>query len=333
MILTASIMYGDRLMITLENGSIEDLSFLSELGSGAFGDVRKVCNQKGYLYALKTITCHNESHRKSAVAEIRCLSPLQHINIVKVFASDFKFDAEGGNKVYILMEYCGGGNLNDKLATVTSDDINLTWMVQIADALQYLHHNNIVHRDLKPDNILLSTEMDIKVADFGLARAFLTKDQSSNANDWIATFLDAYMGTLAGTPFWIAPEVFSYHYTEKADVFSLGIIFYSITERQSYRLLDKDYFGAFARLEQFTLGIGQIMANGKYTDASKLLKFSLQGASKPIKDLILETFECNPKDRPTAAEVHKRISHIRRSYFAKTLNPTANDYEQRDVCW
>ena len=309
--------------MNLGDGNYKDLSVLRFIGSGAFGNVYKVCDDKGRNYALKAIASLGHREHKSAVQEIRCLSALQHINIVKVVEVDVQFDLQGTPSIYILLEFCDGGSLNSRLSKATeptSFDTNITWMVQIADALQYLHTNNIVHRDLKPDNILLSREDDIKVADFGLARTF----SSSNDDDWISQYFKTYLGTLAGSPFWIAPEVFSRHYTEKADVFSLGIIFYCITERQYIAVGNDRYYGAFASYSGKTLGIGQILHESGQKDASKLLKFHITGATKAVKELIFDTLEFNPGNRPRAFDVYQRIRNIRRNYFREMLLHSKN---------
>ena len=314
--------------MNLGDGTYKDLSILRHLGSGAFGNVHKVCDNKGQTLALKTVVSRNSIQHKSAVQEIRCLSALQHINIVKVFAVDIQFDPQGTPNIYILLEFCSGGTLNTRLSLSTSYDTNLTWMVQIADALRYLHGNSIVHRDLKPDNILLSYEDDIKVADFGLSRTF---SGSGKDDEWIATYLKAYMGTLAGSPFWIAPEVFNKHYTEKADVFSLGIILYCIAERQYITVNHKRLYGAFASYHGRMLGIGQILHRCGELEASKILKFNITGATRTVKELLLETLEHQPAHRPTAEVVYSRISEIRRKYFASRLNHSEDRICQ--PCW
>lgn len=313
-------MDGTKLRMTLGDGNHKDISVLRYIGSGAFGNVYKVCDDKGQFYALKTIAILGHSQRKSAVQEIRCLSALQHINIVKVVEVDLQFDIQRTPSIYVLLEFCDGGSLNSRLSKETSFDTNITWMVQIADALQYLHKNSIVHRDLKPDNILLSREDDIKVADFGLARTF----GDGSDGDCMSQCSNKYLGTLAGSPFWIAPEVFSKHYTEKADVFSLGIIFYSIAERQNIAVGNVRYYGAFATHNGKILGIGQILHEDCQKDASKLLTFQLTGATRAIKELILDTLEFNPDKRPTAIDVYKRISRTRRKYFDRMLVDSNN---------
>ena len=314
--------------MNLGDGAHKDLCILRHLGSGAFGDVHKVCDNEGKTLALKTVVSRNSVQHKSAVQEIRCLSALQHINIVKVIAVDIQFDPQDTPNIYILLEFCSGGTLNTRLSLGTSYDTNLTWMVQIADAIRYLHGNSIVHRDLKPDNILLSYEDDIKVADFGLSRTF---SGSGDDEKWIATYLEAYMGTLAGSPFWIAPEVFKKHYTEKADVFSLGVILYCIAERQYITLNQKRLYGAFASYQGRMLGIGQILHKSDKLEASKLLKFNITGATRTIKELLLETLECQPANRPTAEAVYSRISRIRRKYFTSRLNRSEDRITP--TCW
>jgi serine/threonine protein kinase len=72
----------------------------------------------------------------------------------------------------LLLEYCSNGRLNDYLAQQNSKSRKLGWMRSITSAVVYLHNKGIVHQDLKPDNILLTENDVIKVADFGLARRF-----------------------------------------------------------------------------------------------------------------------------------------------------------------
>jgi calcium-dependent protein kinase len=87
----------------------------------------------------------------------------------------------------------------------------------IAGAVAYCHANNICHRDLKPENCLLLTKdpnSPLKVIDFGLSCAYVDKDRKVDLTQ------------TAGSPYYMAPEILSGHYTEKCDVWSLGVMLY-----------------------------------------------------------------------------------------------------------
>jgi len=150
--------------------------------------------------------------------------------------------------MWILTEYCAGGNLNERLTRPSSEEMNIQWLRQIAAGIAYLHSCRVVHRDLKPENVLLTENESIKLADFGLAREYIalkqTKAQRCDGS-WMTTYIKYYMQSYCDTPDWMAPEVFSDQYTEKADVFSLGVLFFAILEREF--VLDKGerYYATF----------------------------------------------------------------------------------------
>ena len=305
-----------EIQIKCRDGRFKNLRILNELGKGAFGVVHKVKDDEGDKYALKTINCDSRSLKKSAIQEIACLQSLKHSHIVPVHAATYLVDRRNLAMVYILLEFCEGGTLNSRLSSPSSSSTKLFWMVQIADALQYLHRSKIVHRDLKPENILLTSENFIKVADFGLARTFFSTGKD---NEWISEYLLAYMGTYAGSPLWMAPEVFEYHYTEKADVFSLGTIFYAIAERTFLCIGQHRFYGAFANAKGVDkTGIGKVMSVNGRGNAFDLLsfkyKFNLNGATKVIRKLIQDTLELDPVKRPLAIDVYKRLCKVRRKY-------------------
>ncbi|XP_067910697.1 serine/threonine-protein kinase ULK1 isoform X3 [Heterodontus francisci] len=191
------------------------------IGHGAFAVVFKgrYIEKPDWEVAIKCINKKNLAKSQTLLGkEIKILKELKHDNIVALY--DFQ---EMANSVYLVMEYCNGGDLADYLhskGTLSEDTIRL-FLQQIAGAMKMLHSKGVIHRDLKPQNILLSftggrksnpNNIRIKIADFGFARYLQT---------------NMLAATLCGSPMYMAPEVImSQHYDAKADLWSIGTIVY-----------------------------------------------------------------------------------------------------------
>ncbi|XP_060641624.2 serine/threonine-protein kinase ULK1 isoform X2 [Anolis sagrei] len=191
------------------------------IGHGAFAVVFKGRHKEKpeMEVAIKCINKKNLAKSQTLLGkEIKILKELKHENIVALY--DFQ---ELANSVYLVMEYCNGGDLADYLHSMRalSEDTIRLFLQQIAGAMKVLHSKGIIHRDLKPQNILLSfvegkksnpNNIRIKIADFGFARYL--------QNNMMAA-------TLCGSPMYMAPEVImSQHYDAKADLWSIGTIIY-----------------------------------------------------------------------------------------------------------
>lgn len=204
------------------------------LGHGAFAVVFKGRNKKDHFpVAIKSIAKKSLNKSQNLLGKeikiLKELTELHHEHVVALL--DCK---ETTNHVFLVMEYCNGGDLADYLnakGSLSEDTIRL-FLNQLAGAMKALHAKGIVHRDLKPQNILLShtgskihpqpSEIKLKIADFGFAR-FLQ---------------DGVMAaTLCGSPMYMAPEVImSLQYDAKADLWSLGtIVFQCLTGKAPFQ--------------------------------------------------------------------------------------------------
>ncbi|KAM3176664.1 hypothetical protein ACTXT7_006065 [Hymenolepis weldensis] len=196
------------------------------LGSGAFAVVYKgrFRNDKSRKVAIKQMTKNqNVDKSKSLLSkEISVLADLNHEHIVRLYDH-----CVNENDVYLVMEFCNGGDLNDYLhrkKTLPEETIR-HFLIQIGSAMDAMNRKAIVHRDLKPGNILLSyygnyaSVEDVpgpliafKLADFGFAR-FLQYGIMAQ--------------TMCGSPMYMAPEVLMCQkYDARADIWSMGIIVY-----------------------------------------------------------------------------------------------------------
>ncbi|XP_068422826.1 serine/threonine-protein kinase ULK1a isoform X2 [Clinocottus analis] len=191
------------------------------IGHGAFAVVFKGRHKekRDWVVAVKCINKKNLAKSQSLLGkEIKILKELKHENIVRLL--DYQ---EIGGCVYLVMEYCNGGDLAEYLhskGTLSEDTIRV-FLQQIGQAMKALQSKDILHRDLKPQNILLChpegrrsspINTSIKIADFGFARHLQTNTMAA---------------TLCGSPMYMAPEVImSKNYDAKADLWSIGTIVY-----------------------------------------------------------------------------------------------------------
>lgn len=183
------------------------------LGSGAFGKVFLTFNKHNqeHQVAIKVMNKKKlENHLEAIQEEVRILTRLDHPNIVKYYETyiDEKY-------IYLVMEYIGGGELFDKIASqknqVFSEDMAQAYMKKLFGACHHMHSQGIVHRDIKPENIMLSASGELKLIDFGLSK----RQQG-----------DKKLKTIAGTPYYMAPEVLDGRYDSKCDTWSLGVLLY-----------------------------------------------------------------------------------------------------------
>lgn len=208
---------------TLDPFEIYD--YLKILGEGSFGKVSKVIHRKhGIIRAMKAIDkrlggIYNEETEKKLIKEINILKSMDHPNIMKVYEY---FNTS--NKLYIITEFCSGGELFDKILKLKSLNENIVKniMKQIFSAVNYCHLNNIIHRDLKPENILIDAQsgnkefFNIKIIDFGTSDIFRNR-----SNTKIKKLTEKI-----GSSYYIAPEVLKGDYNEKCDLWSCGVIMY-----------------------------------------------------------------------------------------------------------
>ncbi|KEQ58123.1 Pkinase-domain-containing protein [Aureobasidium melanogenum CBS 110374] len=186
----------------------DDYHMLEELGSGSFGVVYKAVEKAtGDLVAIKHIDLEgSDDDIQEIQQEIALLSTCSSEHVTRYKASFVR-----GVKLWIVMEYLGGGSCLDLLKSgpITEAQIAII-MRELLLGLDYLHNTGKIHRDIKAANVLLSSSGRVKIADFGVA-AQLTNIQSQRL-------------TFVGTPFWMAPEVIQEAgYDFKADIWSLGI--------------------------------------------------------------------------------------------------------------
>ena len=151
--------------------------------------------------------------------EARALARLQHPNIVGVF--DFGTTSEG--HLFFVMEYVEGTDLARLIhggGVAVAQAIG--FVKQVCDALQHAHALGVVHRDIKPSNVLVDREGRVKVSDFGLAR--LPPDAAARER--------TQPGTAMGTPDYAAPEQLRGEGDHRADIYSLGVMFYELLTGQ-----------------------------------------------------------------------------------------------------
>ena len=150
-----------------------------QIGNGGFGVVNKGINLKtSQKVALKFIQrSKNKYENKLIIGEIESLKKLKHKNIIKLLAYNLNVDASeskySGN-VMLVFEYVANGELFHLLSVSNYFDIKIakTYFEQIIDALRECHKLNIIHRDLKPQNLLIDSQFQLKIADFGLCKIF-----------------------------------------------------------------------------------------------------------------------------------------------------------------
>jgi len=189
---------------------------MKKIGEGAAGEVFVASHAKtGKKVAIKKMDI-NKENVKLLATEIKIMKTSQHPNVVEYYESYIVDE-----KMWVLMEYMGGGCLTDVLECfdhVQLDESQIAYATrETLQSLAYTHAHHRIHRDIKSDNILLSEKGELKLADFGYAAQLTTNTKNRN--------------TVVGTPYWMAPELIRGHdYGTKVDIWSLGIMVMEMAE-------------------------------------------------------------------------------------------------------
>ncbi|CAH1130031.1 unnamed protein product [Ceutorhynchus assimilis] len=220
--------------------TLDDFDIGKALGKGKFGNVYLAREKSSkFIIALKVLyksAIKEFENQLQVQREVEIQSHLRHPNILRLYGY-FHDDT----RVYIILEYAPKGSVYNFLMSQPqkrfTEDVCARYIRQIADALKYCHVRNIIHRDLKPENLLLGSNGEIKIADFG----------------WSVHTPSSRRTTICGTLDYLPPEMVNGNsHDEKVDLWSLGVLcfeflcgkppFEATSYTDTYRRISKGYF-------------------------------------------------------------------------------------------
>jgi len=282
--------------------SMDKYTKIEKVGEGTYGVVYKARNNKtGEIVAMKKIRLEQEDEGvpSTAIREISLLKEMKDENIVRLFDI-----VHSEAKLYLVFEFLDLDlkKYMDKVEKVgegegMGPDIVKKFTYQLVKGVNYLHSRRILHRDLKPQNLLIDKDGQLKIADFGLARAF-------------GIPLRTYTHEIV-TLWYRAPEVLlgSRHYSTGVDTWSVGCIFAEMVQRQPlfpgdseideifriFRLLgtpDEDMWPGVSALPDFKTSFPQW--------SSKDLKSAVTSLNDTSADLLARMLVYDPSKRISA---------------------------------
>lgn len=251
------------------------------LGKGTFGEAWLVLSKaSGRSYVMKEMCTGSwdEKEKEQSMNEVNILASCNHVNIVRYAGAYIVQKSLPSERILIIMEFADAGDLSmlikrqkDSAKQFLPEADILSWFVQIAFGLQYIHKKNILHRDLKTQNIFLTSQSLIKIGDFGISKSL------SHTLD-LAT-------TAIGTPHYLSPEICKRQpYNHKSDMWSLGCVLYELCALQL--AFPADNF----------ISLVQSICRGSYKPISSHF-------SPKVSDLIQVLLRPLPERRPSAEQL------------------------------
>ncbi|NXF83818.1 STK35 kinase, partial [Sclerurus mexicanus] len=315
-------------------------SILREVGRGSYGVVYEaLVNKTKRKVAVKRMHCNVPENVELALQEFWALQSIQrrHENVIQLEECVLQdgqafqplgqgcrsssshlllvetclkgrrcMDPRSACFLWFVMEFCDGGDMNEFLLSRGPDArLNGSFMRQLSSAVAFLHRNHIVHRDLKSDNILVSRRPHgspvVKVADFGLSKVCQGK---GNVNRHC-------FSSACGSNFFMAPEVWEGHYTAKADIFALGIIFWAMVERITFWDGDteKELLGTYICQGKELIPLGEALLENPNMKLQIPLK-NKKSMPEDLCKLLHDMLAFNPKERLDAFQLEVQIRQI-----------------------
>lgn len=275
-----------------------NFNYQNKLGEGGFGKVYKgILGSKEI--AVKRVSKDSRQGKQEFVAEVTTIGSLHHKNLVKLIGWCYE-----RKELLLVYEFMPNGSLDKYLfgSSEGSSGQNLRWETRysviygVAEALDYLHNGcekKVIHRDIKASNIMLDSEFNARLGDFGLARTIQERNETHHSTKEIA-----------GTPGYMAPETFlTGRATVETDVYAFGVLIMEVVcgMRPGNACAQNDYKNSIV------YWVWEMYGKGRTLDGmDKRMKKETEEDEEQAERVIVLGLACchpNPHERPSMKTV------------------------------
>lgn len=262
---------------------------IRELGKGSFGKVFLVKDDANELYAKKSIKVPiSRKDKEYVIRELVCMRYHTCNHLIQLIDANHEY-----NMIHMITEYASRGDLRKLITSRVkiSYPYVCKWILEVTNALHYLHSSNIIHRDVKSENIFLFSNKSVKLGDLGTLRL----GEDNNA-------------TYIGTPYYMTPEIEHGLCSPKTDIYALGIVMYELIH-------GKPPFN------------GKNMKQLVFNKKTQILKYN---CASDLQNVMTQMLTTRHMYRPDALSLLKNKDlakyYVHRPVFSETLNLNLYNY-------